>query len=88
MVARKFRGADKDRNDRFAKTPPVEAKRMLMSRAVTSGRDGEMKAHLHPVCEEDAYLELPVECRCSPGYCGNLKYWMHGVRQAAAAWEK
>eukprot|EP00973_Karenia_brevis_P049163 6818831-Karenia_brevis.AAC.1 len=46
------------------------------------------KAHLNPVCREDVYLELPVECHCPPGYCGELKYWMYGMRQAAAAWEK
>eukprot|EP00973_Karenia_brevis_P064822 9003713-Karenia_brevis.AAC.1 len=88
---------DKDRDDLFAETPPLEAKRMLMSRAVTSRRDGKSrklmfidvkKAHSNPVCEEDVYLELPVEGHCSPGYCGKLRYWMYGMRQAAVAWEK
>eukprot|EP00973_Karenia_brevis_P080291 11137390-Karenia_brevis.AAC.1 len=46
------------------------------------------KAHLNPRCEEDIYLELPKECNCPPGYCGKLKYWMYGMRGAAAAWEK
>eukprot|EP00973_Karenia_brevis_P071786 9975251-Karenia_brevis.AAC.1 len=43
MVARNFRGADKDRDDLFAETPPLEAERMLMSRAVTSRRDGRSR---------------------------------------------
>eukprot|EP00973_Karenia_brevis_P067756 9426443-Karenia_brevis.AAC.1 len=46
------------------------------------------KAHLNPTCEEDMYFELPEECHCPPGYCGKLKYWMYGMRQAAAAWGK
>eukprot|EP00973_Karenia_brevis_P001186 162878-Karenia_brevis.AAC.1 len=46
------------------------------------------KAHLNPVCEEDAYLQLPVECHCPPGYCGKLKSCIYGMRQAAAAWGK
>ena len=39
MVARDFKGGDKDRDDLFAETPPLEAKRILMSRAVTRRRD-------------------------------------------------
>ena len=35
LVARDFQGGDKDRDDLFAETPPLEAKRMLLSRAVT-----------------------------------------------------
>jgi hypothetical protein len=30
MAARDFKGGDKDRDDLFAETPPLEAKRMLM----------------------------------------------------------
>eukprot|EP00973_Karenia_brevis_P007559 1023755-Karenia_brevis.AAC.1 len=68
-----------------------------MSRAVTRRVDGRSrklmfvdvkKAHLNPVCEEDIYLELPDECHCPPGFCGQLKYCMYGMRGAAAAWEK
>eukprot|EP00973_Karenia_brevis_P062733 8722635-Karenia_brevis.AAC.1 len=73
MVARDFNGKDQHRDDLFAETPPLEAKRMLMSRAVTRRRDGKYrklmfidvkKAHLNPKCEEDVYLELPPECHC------------------------
>eukprot|EP00973_Karenia_brevis_P069622 9680394-Karenia_brevis.AAC.1 len=46
------------------------------------------KAHLNSVCGEDVYLELPEECQCPPEYCGKWKYWMYGMRGAAAAWEK
>eukprot|EP00973_Karenia_brevis_P040952 5666663-Karenia_brevis.AAC.1 len=79
MVAKNYKGADKGRDDLLAETPPLEAKRMLLSRAVTKRKDGRSrklmfidvkKAHLNPVCEDDVYLELPEECHCPPGYCG------------------
>ena len=39
LVARDFKGkADKEREDLFAATPPVEAERMALSRAVTRSR--------------------------------------------------
>eukprot|EP00973_Karenia_brevis_P021073 2897461-Karenia_brevis.AAC.1 len=97
MVAKNHKGGDEDRDDLFAETPPLEAKRLLMSRAVTSRGDGRSrksifidvkKTHLNPASEEDVCLELPVECHCPPGYCGKLRYWVYGMRQAAAAWEK
>eukprot|EP00973_Karenia_brevis_P009314 1261444-Karenia_brevis.AAC.1 len=78
MVAKDYRGKDKHRDDLFAETPPLEAKRMLMSRTVTRRRDGRYRklmfidvkrAHLKPICEEDVYLELPPECDCPEGYC-------------------
>eukprot|EP00973_Karenia_brevis_P004389 601574-Karenia_brevis.AAC.1 len=64
MVARDFKGKNKHRDDLSAETPPLEAKRMLMSRAVTRRRDDVKKAHLNPKCEEDVYLELHPECHC------------------------
>eukprot|EP00973_Karenia_brevis_P072933 10129258-Karenia_brevis.AAC.1 len=78
MVAKDFKGRDEHRDDLFAEPPPLEAKRMLLSRAVTRRRDGKYrnlmftdvtKAHLNPKCEEDVYLELPPECNCPEGYC-------------------
>eukprot|EP00973_Karenia_brevis_P065534 9107499-Karenia_brevis.AAC.1 len=88
MVANNYKGADKGRGDLFAETPPLEAKRLLMSRAVTRIVDGTSrklmfidvkKAHLNPVCEEEVYLELPEECHCPPGYCGKFKGVSCGV---------
>ena len=35
LVARDFKGKDNDRDDLFAENPPLEAKRMLLSRAAT-----------------------------------------------------
>ena len=39
LVARDFKGKDNDRDDLFAGTPPLEAKKMLFSRAVTKRRN-------------------------------------------------
>ncbi len=39
LVARDLKGNDKDWHDLFAESPPLEAKRLLLSRA---DRDGEM----------------------------------------------
>ena len=70
LVARDFKGGDNDRDDLFAETPPLEAKRMLLSRAATRRRDGKFrkllfvdarKAHLNPKCEDDVYIMLPEE---------------------------
>eukprot|EP00973_Karenia_brevis_P018827 2580219-Karenia_brevis.AAC.1 len=67
MVAKNYKGADKGRDDLFAETLALEAKRLSMSRALTRRVDGRStksmfiavkKTHLNPVCEEDVYLEL------------------------------
>jgi hypothetical protein len=97
LVARDFKGEDKDRDDLFAETPPLDAKRMLLSRAATRRRDGRWrklmfidarKAHLNPKCEDDVYVELPAECGVGKGMCGKLNFWLHGFRPAVVAWEK
>ena len=103
-MARDFKNkADKDREDLFAATPPLEAERMALSRAVTQRRCDTgatthgvrklmfidaRKAHLNPPCEEDVYIELPDEAGQCPGFCGKLVYWLYGCRLAAQAWEK
>jgi hypothetical protein len=66
LVARDFKvKGEKDREDLFAATPPLELKRMLMSRTASrkkGGRSKKMlfvdarKAHLNPKCEEDAFI--------------------------------
>jgi hypothetical protein len=96
MVVRDFKGSDKGRDDLFAETPPLEAKRMLFSRAATRCKDGSMrklmfidvkKAHLNSRCKEEVYVDLPAECGCPEGMCGKLNFWMYGLRQAASEWE-
>eukprot|EP00973_Karenia_brevis_P074495 10351802-Karenia_brevis.AAC.1 len=75
MVARHFKGGYRDRDDLFAEAPPLEAKRMLMSRATSRRHDGRRRklmfidvkvAHLNAECQEDVYLELPGECHHCP----------------------
>ena len=77
LVARDFKGKDKDRDDLFAATPPLEAKMMLLSRAATRetvGQTGPRKllfidaknAHLNPRCEQYVFIELPEEAGCGP----------------------
>ena len=99
LVARDFKGkGDKDREDLFAATPPLEAKRALFSKAVTRRKKGRAcrkllfvdarKAHLNPECLEDVYIQLPDEVGSRPGFCGKLNFWLYGFRPAANAWEK
>ena len=98
LVARDFKGNDKGRDDLFAATPPLEAKRMLLSRAATiivgsCSRKllfiiDAKKAHLNPRCREDVFIELPEECGAGPGICGKLNFWLYGFRKAAVAWEE
>jgi hypothetical protein len=101
LVARDFKvKADKGREDLFAATPPAEAERMALSRAVTRswtkcGRRrlrkvmfiDAKKAHLNPPCNEDVYIELPDEVGAPAGMCGKLVHWLYGCKPAAQAWE-
>ena len=43
LMARDFKGGEKHRDDLFAETPPLEAKRLLLSRAMTRRNDGKRK---------------------------------------------
>ena len=97
LVARDFKAGEKGRDDLFAETPPLEAKRILLSRAATQRKDGKWrsltfidakKAHLNPKCEDDVYIDLPEEVGAGKGMCGKLVHWLYGFRPAAAAWEK
>jgi hypothetical protein len=90
LVARDFRGADRGRDDLFAATPPLEAKRMLLSRAATRNTVREprkllfidaKKAHLNPRCMQDVFIELPEECGAAPGVCGKLNHWLMDLDQ-------
>ena len=95
LVARDFRGADRDREDLFAATPPWELKKLLMSRAAYRGDNKTRKillidvkkAHLNPECKREVYIELPEEVGAKPDQVGKLEYWLYGFRPAAAAWE-
>ena len=66
LVGRDFRGGEKDCDDLLAETPPLEGKRMLLSRAATRKPNGRFrklmfidvkKTHLNLRCEEDVYTD-------------------------------
>ena len=98
-VARDFKGrGEDDREDLFAATPPLEAKKLLFKwvrRIFADGRKNVekvmlidvRKAHLNAVCEDEVYVELPIEAEAL-GKCGKLLRWLYGMRPAANAWEK
>ena len=55
MVARDFKGGDKDRDDLFAATPPLESKRLLLSRTAT-GVNGKLTRKLLFIDSKKAHL--------------------------------
>jgi hypothetical protein len=101
LVARDFKPkGEKEREDLFAATPPLEAKKLLfrMAAGQVGATDKECvklmfidvkKAHLNGVVGDgvDVYIELPWEAGAK-GRCGKLKRWLYGMRPAASAWEK
>ena len=89
------------RDDLFAATPPLEAKKILMSLAVTEGvgyrkggKDKGMKldfidvrrAYFHAKARREVYVKLPAE-DSEEGMCGRLNKAMYGTRDAAQNWE-
>ena len=89
------------RDDNFAATPPLEAKKILFSLAVTEGvgynkglKNKGMKidfidvrrAYFQAMARRDIYVDLPSE-DSAPGMSGKLVKAMYGTRDAAAAWE-
>jgi len=89
------------REDLFAATPPLEAKNMLMSMAVTEGigyRGNDKKggnklefidvrrAYFHAKARRLVYVKLPEEDN-EEGKCGRLIKAMYGTRDAAQSWE-
>ena len=97
-VARDFKEkGEKDRDDLFSATPPLELIRYMLSRQATRRADGRerktlyidvKKAHVIAKCTQDVYVELPEEAEVEPDECGKLIYWLYGCRPAARAWEE
>ena len=97
-VARDFKDPkEKDREDLFSATPPLEMIRFMLSRQATIRSDKEerktmyldiKKAHLAPLCRSDVYVELPAEAEVAEDECGKLIHWLYGCRPAAQAWEE
>jgi hypothetical protein len=93
LVARDFKTkGEKDREDLFAATPPLELLKAQLSRAASKkGRKvlviDVKKAHLYPRCDAEVFIELPSEAGAEVGMCGKLVHWLYGFRPAAQAWE-
>ena len=99
IVAKEFNTSK--REDLFAATPPLEAKKMLFSFAVTEGigyqkgkEDEGMKldfidirrAYYHAEARRKLYITLP-EGDQEEGMCGLLFKSLEGTRDAAQNWE-
>ena len=98
LVGQEFK-RDK-REDLFAATPPLEAKKALMSLAVIEGagyKDGDWyngkcidlidvsRAFFHAEALREVYIQLPDE-DYEEGMCGLLKKSLYGTRDAAQNW--
>ena len=81
-VGREFKGNDKNRDDLFAATPPLEAKKSLMALASCQrgvplhkmkklGFIDIRKAYFHAKVKRLVYVQLPEEF-CEPGEYGNV----------------
>ena len=46
LVARDFKGGKQHRDDLFAETPPLDGKRLLLSRCMTKRKDGRRRRKL------------------------------------------
>ena len=82
----------------FAATPPLEAKKILLSMAVTEGIGfGEgwcqkldfidiKRAYFYAPAKRKVYVKLPMEDELE-GHCGRLNKSMYGTRDASMNWE-
>jgi len=99
LVAMEFKSGK--REDLFAATPPVAAKKLLQALAMTEGygydRRGQWeplkldfidvrRAFFHAPCRGEVYVELPEE-DAEPGMSGLLQMAMYGTRDAPQNWE-
>ena len=79
-------------DDFFAATPPLEALRLLLSIAASSGQDIKVelldarKAHLHAFADRTVFVQLPPEVG-EPGYCARLVRCLYGTRDAPKRWQ-
>ena len=81
----------------YASTPPLEATRLIMSRAATDdGTPRELmvndvaRAYFHAKCTRDIYIELPEEDeQYGVGdVVGKLNLCLYGTRDAATNWQE
>ena len=75
------------REDLFAATPPLEAKKMLFSLYASKEKMcldfiDVSRAYFHAKARRKLYVELPPE-DAEEGMCGKLEKSMYGTRDAA-----
>ena len=90
-MARDFKGGDKDRDDLYADTPPLDSKRLFIIRAATRINDkltrklsfiDVKQSHLNPKCQQDVYVELPAEAEGGASNVWQVKLFRtQGARQ-------
>ena len=81
----------------YACTPPLEALRLILSRAATIGEDGKVRevmvndvsrAYFYAECTRVMYIELPKEDpEYDPDKLGRLRLCLYGTRDAAVNWQ-
>jgi hypothetical protein len=96
LVGKEFRTGPDDAL--FASTPPLEALKLIISRAATLGIDGKKhevmindvsRAYFYAKCTRDLYVELPVEdLEAHPDFIGKLRLCLYGTRDAALNWQE
>ena len=99
LVAKEINRSPSD--EMFAATPPLEAKKMLFSMAMTDFSQGRAtrsngtqkllfidvrRAYFYAPARRSVYVNLPDE-DSKPGYCARLNVSMYGTRDAASNWE-
>jgi len=100
-VGREFRGSDRDRDDLYAATPPLEAIKALIVLAASQkgGKRQNLKklsfidikkAYFHAKVKRPLYVVLPPEALDpgETGVCGKLNFSLYGTRDAAHNWEE
>ena len=95
LVGKEFRTGPDDAL--YAGTPPLEALRVMLSRAATVDAGGKERervvndvsgAYFYAKCTRDIYIELPPEDpKARPDMLGRLGLCLYGTRDAALNWQ-
>ena len=96
LVGKEFRTTPDDAL--YASTPPLEALRLIVSRAATIGKKGSAReimindvsrAYFYAVATRTMYIELPKEDpHYDPSLLGRLRLCLYGTRDAALNWQQ
>ena len=101
-IGKEFKGKDKNRDDLYAATPPLEAKKSLIILAASQcgikrkdlkkiGLIDIKKAYFNAKVKRLLYVKLPdeaLEPHERGQFCARLNYSLYGTRDAASNWEE